>query len=143
MTIRLRAHHLLCMLTYVGKGYTPAFTVNYDRIAERLSQGEEIVIVEGPDDVCAPLLTEAEPHCFNDSVAERDRQAARDIGDLLGRRIGAGERIEPDAILLAKLRAGFGSGLTRTACAGCEWAELCSAIVNDAYTGVKVGGPPC
>ncbi|TPN80750.1 DUF1284 domain-containing protein, partial [Mesorhizobium sp. B1-1-5] len=22
MTIRLRAHHLLCLLTYVGKGYS-------------------------------------------------------------------------------------------------------------------------
>ena len=37
MTVRLRAHHLLCMLTYVGKGYTAAFTANYDRIVERLN----------------------------------------------------------------------------------------------------------
>lgn len=143
MTIRLRAHHLLCMLTYVGKGYTPAFTAGYDRIAERLSRGEEIVIVEGPDDVCAPLLGEAEPHCFNESVLERDWQAARDVGDLLGRRIGVGERIAPDALLLARLRAGFAAGLTRTACTGCEWTDLCGAVVANGWSGVKVGGPPC
>jgi len=41
VTIRLRAHHLLCILTYVGKGYTPGFTVNYDRVARRMSDGEE------------------------------------------------------------------------------------------------------
>lgn len=143
MTIRLRAHHLLCMLTYVGKGYTPAFTANYDLIAGRLSRGEDIVIVEGPDDVCAPLLSEPEAHCFNASVLERDAQAARDVGDLLGRRVGAGERIAPDTILLEKLQSGFAAGLTRTACAGCEWAELCTDIVGDAYASVKVGGPPC
>ena len=29
MTVRLRAHHLLCMLTYVGKGYSPAFCAGF------------------------------------------------------------------------------------------------------------------
>ncbi|OWU61413.1 2Fe-2S ferredoxin, partial [Staphylococcus aureus] len=40
MTIRLRGHHLLCMLTYVGKGYSPAFVENYDAMAGRLGRGE-------------------------------------------------------------------------------------------------------
>jgi len=131
------------MLTYVGRGYTPAFTANYDAIAGRLSLGEDVLIVEGPDDVCAPLLFGAEQHCFNESVLERDAQAARDVGDLLGRRIGVGERIAPDAILLARLRTAFAAGLTRAACAGCEWAGLCEAVAADGYAGVKVGGPPC
>ena len=50
MTVRLRPHHLLCLLTYVGKGYSPAFTANYDAIAMRIEQGEELLIVSGPDD---------------------------------------------------------------------------------------------
>ena len=49
MTVRLRAHHLLCMLTYVGKGYSPAFVENYEAIAARLSAGEEIEMVAGPE----------------------------------------------------------------------------------------------
>ena len=32
MTVRLRSRHLLCLLTYKGEGYRPAF-VNLDRIA--------------------------------------------------------------------------------------------------------------
>ena len=75
MTVRLRAHHLLCMLTYVGKGYTQSFTVNYDRVAERLNRGEEIEIVAGPDDICAPLLCGDAAHCFRKSVSERDAKA--------------------------------------------------------------------
>ncbi len=54
MTVELRPHHLLCMLTYVGKGYSPAFCANYDAVLARLSAGEEILLVDGPDSVCAP-----------------------------------------------------------------------------------------
>lgn len=138
MTIRLRPHHLLCLLTYVGKGYTPAFTANYTVIAGRLSRGEEIEIVSGPDDVCAPLLSEAEQHCFNDSVVERDRLAARDVGALVGQAIAPGTivRLEPDR--LAEMRAGFATGQVREACVECEWSDLCSAIAADGYGGTLV-----
>jgi hypothetical protein len=130
------------MLTYVGEGYSPAFIANYDRIAARLSGGEGAMIVEGPDEICAPLLAGAEPHCLGDSVAERDRQAARDISALLGRNISAGERIETDQALLARLRAGFVTGQTRAACAGCEWAGLCSTVAADAFREARMGGLP-
>jgi len=63
MTVRLRSHHLLCLLTYVGKGYSAAFIANYDAIAKRLGRGEDVLIVSGPDDICQPMLGEAESHC--------------------------------------------------------------------------------
>jgi hypothetical protein len=62
MTVRLRGHHLLCLLTFVGKGYTPAFTANYRRIVARLNEGAAVELVDGPDDICAPMLAEAEHH---------------------------------------------------------------------------------
>ena len=46
MTVRLRAHHLLCLLTYVGKGYSPAFTANYDKMVKRLAGGEDVLKIE-------------------------------------------------------------------------------------------------
>ncbi|WP_095198723.1 DUF1284 domain-containing protein [Mesorhizobium carmichaelinearum] len=138
MTIRLRAHHLLCLLTYVGKGYSPAFTANYDAVAERLSRGEDILLVSGPDDICAPLLDEPEPHCLNESVIERDRLAARDVGDLLARSIQAGVRLDLDAAILARMRQAFSVGGVRKACDGCEWNELCSAIAADSFADTKV-----
>lgn len=137
MTIRLRPHHVLCLLTYAGKGYSPGFTANYDVIAVRLSQGEEIEIVEGPDDVCAPLLAENDPHCWRESVVERDMQAAKDIGRL-GIAIDKGGRTRLDADVLRRMRAAFGRGLTRTACAGCEWSDLCSAIATNGFEGTRV-----
>lgn len=138
MTVRLRAHHLLCLLTYVGKGYTPAFTANYDGIAQRLSRGEDILLVSGPDDICAPLLDGPEPHCLGESVIERDRLAARDVGDLLARSIQPGVRLDLDAAILARLRQAFSVGGVRKACDSCEWNELCSAIAAGGFADVRV-----
>ncbi|TIP33788.1 MAG: DUF1284 domain-containing protein, partial [Mesorhizobium sp.] len=111
-------------LTYVGKGYSPAFTANYNVVVKRLAGGEDILIVSGPDDVCAPLLNEGEPHCLGESAARRDEVAAQDVADLLGRPLVAGARLELDPSTLARMREAFTSGLTRKACPGCEWFEL-------------------
>lgn len=138
MTVRLRPHHLLCLLTYVGKGYTPAFVDNYDRIARRLSEGEGIVLVDGPDDVCAALLCAPDAHCFGDSVRVRDAQAAADVGELLDMTVSAGARIDPHPSLVARMRKAFAEGVTRKACRGCEWSELCSGVAAGGYGDVRV-----
>ncbi|UGX86117.1 DUF1284 domain-containing protein [Phyllobacterium meliloti] len=141
MTIKLRAHHLLCMLTYVGKGYSVAFTKNYDRIIARIAAGEDILIQEGPDDVCQPLLGDSDPHCFRDSVVERDAKAAADVGRLLGKTIQAGDVLTLDGETVARFRGAFGQGTTRTACAGCEWFDLCSTISKADYADTRLQLP--
>lgn len=138
MTVRLRPHHFLCLLTYVGKGYTPAFVENYDRIAERLSGGEDVLVVDGPDDICAALLCEPDAHCFRDSVRLRDAQAAFDVGELLDTPASAGTRMELSAALLARMRKAFAQGIQRKACRGCEWFDLCSDIAAGDYGGVRL-----
>ncbi len=126
------------MLTFVGEGYTPAFTDNYRRIAERLSKGEEIKLVSGPDDICTPLLSGEAPHCFKASVIERDAAALADVAALLGEEIGPGIVLVPDARLLSKLRRNFASGEIRHACRGCEWGDLCSRIAASNFKGVLI-----
>lgn len=138
MTVRLRAHHLLCMLTYVGKGYTPGFTVNYDRVAERLSRGEEIEIVEGPDDICAPLLSDPAAHCNGESVKWRDDTALASIAALLESKVGPGSRITLNSTLLSTLRVAFANGGIRAACKTCEWSSLCDTVSKSGFCGVKI-----
>ena len=138
MTVRLRAHHLLCLLTYVGKGYSPAFTANYDKVVKRRGVGEGVVIVAGPDDICAPLLGEPEPHCLSQSAVERDRLAARDVGTLLGRPIQPEDRFVLDASSLAGMRKAFAAGLTRHACSGCEWSGLCDTVSASGFSGTRL-----
>jgi hypothetical protein len=138
VTVRLRAHHLLCMLTFVGEGYTPAFTANYVSIARRLSSGEEIEMVSGPDDICAPLLSGTTAHCHNASVIARDEAAAEAIGRLLKMKISDGTRIIPDKTLLKRLRRNFALGTIRKACGACEWSELCGHVAERGFKDVLV-----
>lgn len=141
MTIRVRPHHLLCLLTYAGKGYSSAFTANYDVIAERISRGEEILIVEGPDDICAPLLDQSDPHCWRESVTVRDRLAAGELGELLPGSIEAGTRMSFGPDTMKKMREAFRARRIRAACLGCEWNQLCSSIAADGYKGTRLSAP--
>lgn len=138
MTVRLRPHHLLCVLTYVGKGYSPAFTANMTRIAERLRSGEVIEIVEGPDDICAPLLNDLDPHCHHASVTLRDRAAVDDIAPVLKLNIRAGTRLALVDGVVSRLRGRFASAKIRHACGGCQWNELCGSIAASGYQGVSL-----
>jgi uncharacterized protein len=139
MTVRLRPHHLLCMLTYVGKGYSPAFVENYEVIAARLSAGEEIELVAGPDDICGPLTTDPEAHCHGASVIERDRAATEAVARLIGSPLNLGARITPSPALLSRLRKTFATGEIRAACSGCEWSDLCDSVAGGGYVGARVG----
>ena len=135
MTIRLRAHHLLCLLTWAGKGYSPAFTAGFTLIATRIAAGEAVVLVDGPDDVCAPMLDDPGCHCRGDSVARRDARTARDLAALLGRPLAAGQRLVLDPATLARMRRAFASEAIRGACAGCDWSGLCRDIADDGFAG--------
>jgi hypothetical protein len=141
MTVSLRAHHLLCLLTYLGKGYTPAFVANYSRIVRRLNNGETVRLVSGPDDLCRPMLTEPNCHCHNESVRLRDDQAAADVSKVLGVNLDNADDLLLDADRVRRLREAFATGLVRTACNGCEWHQLCTGIAQNNFRGCRLTPP--
>lgn len=135
MTVLLRPHHLLCILTHVGRGYSPAFTANMRAIIERIGAKEDIEIVEGPDDICAPLLGKRFVHCGRESVAARDRAALNDIAKLLPVLVRPGTRMMLDKMSIQTLRGEFAAMRVRSACKGCTWSSLCSSIADAQYAG--------
>ncbi|MBS7542358.1 DUF1284 domain-containing protein [Ancylobacter oerskovii] len=142
MSIRLRGHHLLCLMTYVGRGYTPAFTAHYDALVLRLDAGEPAELVEGPDDICTPMLGEAGHHCLNDSVVARDARARAALAGLFGGGFAPGDRLDLSAPRLAAMRAAFASGASRAACVGCQWTRLCDDIAAGGFRRVRLKGTP-
>jgi hypothetical protein len=138
VTVRLRPHHLLCMLTYVGKGYSPSFVARFDEIAARLGAGEEILVVAGPDDVCAPLLADEHAHCHRPGVTERDERAAEAVAALLGSTAGPGARFMLEGPMLDRMRAAFHAGTSRAACQDCQWAGLCGEVAEGGFRGVRL-----
>ena len=141
MTVSIRAHHLLCMLTYLGKGYTPEFVENYNCIINRLNEGETIMLIEGPDAICQPMLCEQDCHCHNESVRDRDAQAMVDIGKCLKLPVKPGGTFDLTRDNLATLRSKFADGSLRSACAGCEWQALCSTIARSKFRGCHLQLP--
>lgn len=143
MTVALRAHHLLCMLTYVGKGYSPEFVDNFDGLTSRLAAGEAVVLVDGPDAICAPLCESegACAHCHGTGVRLRDQRAAHELAPLLGTPLGVGSSLRLDVEVLARLRTAYTSGKIRGGCVGCEWVALCTRIASTGYEGVRLYMP--
>jgi uncharacterized protein len=138
-TIRIRPHHLLCMLTFVGKGYSPEFVANFERIARLIaSRDQTIEIVFAPDDICAPLMSDQSCHCRNASVLERDRLAAVALTDLLQRSVLQGAKFQLNSETLDRMRAAFQAGTIRKACRGCQWSEFCDDIAKENFSQTRL-----
>lgn len=145
--IRLRPHHLLCMLTYVGKGYSDLFVENFDNLAGRMSkamaQGQcWIEIISGPDDVCAPRLCDPSDtacHCHDADIRETDRLACIDLEKIpqIGH-ITVGRKIQLTPELINDLRTRFKNDSVRTACRNCEWFDLCTDIAATGFAEGKL-----
>jgi hypothetical protein len=132
MSIRLRAHHLLCMLTFAGEGYSPAFVANFGAVVARIGAGESIELVDGPDDVCAPLDGSDDAHCTEPSVRRRDREALRALA-ATDPPLSHARPLILDAGAIGTLRAHFATGTIRAACANCPWSQLCTEIADAGY----------
>ncbi len=134
MSVRLRGHHLLCLLTFIGHGYSPAFTRNYEAAVKRLNAGEAALLVEGPDEICAVLISEEEqPHCFNCSVVERDKTALTMISGLIGAELRIGDELVLSSQLVARMRKAYAEGAFRKSCLNCEWVRFCDEIASSGY----------
>jgi hypothetical protein len=131
VTVRLRPHHVLCMLTFAGEGYSPEFIANFAAIVARIGAGEAVELIDGSDDVCAPLEASDDTHCGNASVGRRDRAALLALVEA-----GLPVAVRPlalDPATLARLRELFAAGTIRAACRGCEWFALCSSIADGGF----------
>lgn len=135
---RLRGHHLLCVLTYVGRGYSDDFVANLDAVAVALSRNGRIEIVDGPDDVCRPVMNTPDSHCFDSNARDRDSAALADIGHLLGRPLSPGDSLTLDADSVDRLRAAFATDAVRSACQACQWYDICTAVAESGFSAARL-----
>jgi uncharacterized protein len=123
------------MLTFAGKGYSPEFIANFERIASLIASGDQTMeIVFGPDDICTPILADSNCHCENPSVSERDRLAAEALADLLKQPVREDTELHLNPATLTRMREAFAAGTIRKACQGCQWSPFCDAIAEDKFT---------
>lgn len=117
--IRLRGHHLFCLMGYRGKGYSDGFCANMTSVYETLRSRPDttIELIEGPDDICAAFPSDQPSHCQNRSVYQKDHAIIRKLGLETGSRF-SWETVCSRAAAFAKPED------VRTLCRDCRWQPL-------------------
>lgn len=147
-TVRLRGHHLLCILTYIGRGYTSEFTENMTAVIGRINQGAKIQIVSGADDICTPMLNDVSHHCDSSDVNQRDKAALITVSMVLSRHVQVGDALSLSGDDVQTLHRAFVQNPSihhrnardicvpfRAACHTCPWEETCTEIADTGFKG--------
>lgn len=120
---KLRAHHLFCGTLFSGHGYDESFTANMTELLKAVGDGEEILLCEGPDDLCAACPNKTEKvGCFlgTEDVLNRDRAAFSAL------KFQKGETVSWDEV--TKRLCNVSGRDFSSVCGGCRWEKegLCS-----------------
>lgn len=108
MPIKLRGHHLLCLLGYRGMGYSDTYVDNMTGVYRKLlaEPTTECEIVSGPDQLCACFPADGDYHCEDRNVAERDALILEKLGLVYGQVTSWGDilsrvakSLQPDDLL--------------------------------------------
>ena len=136
MPVPVRGHHFLCILTYRGLGYTPAFVSNMSQVVQRIAAGDPIVLTAGPDAICAGLSSrcraDVSHDCSDPDLTRLDDQAAAATSAILGRDLSVAAPLGGAEI--TALRAAFRQGTTRAGCIDCSWKTLCDGIAAEGFS---------
>ena len=135
--VLLRGHHFLCILTYRGKGYSPAFVENMTRQVEAIRAGRPVILVEGQDDICSGLTescrADVQHDCGATDTLRMDTLAREAVSVALGRDLKLSNPLSAQDI--KTLREKYASGTIRAACKDCSWKAFCDQIVGESFTG--------
>ena len=119
--MHLRPHHLLCLQSFIGKGYSSEFVRNMAEIADQLNDNpdQSIRIVRHEDDICAAC-----PHRMTDHVCDH-----HEITEAIDRRFLSWLQLKDDQCCYSKvterLDDAFSSVILRAVCIDCQWIDVC------------------
>ena len=115
-TINLRPHHLLCTRAFKGKGYSPVFIENMQRVINCLKAGCDISLGKGLDDICAPCPERIGNRCRSEAKVTGFDEA---VLSQLGLERKTYMYTEIDHVLTARLT----EFVYDCICQGCEWKQ--------------------
>mgnify|MGYP003968804699 CR=1 FL=1 len=126
-TYSIRAHHLLCMQGFQGKGYSKAFSENFTKVLDQINQAPnsiQLKLTKNIDELCMACPHKQDDVCMKDDTAN-ERMQAMDQATLDG--IDLPEDFTGTA---ESLFAQANTKLTtkddvQKICACCEWTSDC------------------
>ena len=138
-TLHLRPHHLLCLQTFVGHGYSEEFVQQMTSVKRQLTLAPHtpVQLVDGADMLCRHCPNCADGHCTSDKPALFDR--------LVSAKIKKSEKISlsrtsesnygdifSDSFILHGIPEylTLSHALLEECCPGCEWKDLCFRVIE-------------
>ncbi len=123
--MKLRGHHLLCVLGFKGMGYSQSFIDNMAEVVAQLMDSHDpaVEIVEGPDDICLAAPGRVGDRCGHSGPGseERVRNHDRRVLDWLGVSSGTVVRWSYVKRMVADRMRPSDLALT---CPNCPWRPL-------------------
>lgn len=122
----IRAHHMMCLAYFKGKGYSEEFTVQMAAIKEELKNDPVIQLVCHTDSICTACPNNKDGICTTEKqVMQYDRQVLSHCNlaenDIM--RYSEIEKMVYSNVL--------DKGKREEICGDCEWNELCRFEKNN------------
>ena len=120
--MKLRGHHLLCILGFQGYGYSEDFVLNMARINElRKSDKTTIKLINRPDDICSacPNLKDdvCENKMQNENIVKMDNEVLSQFN--INQEYNAIDLFNEVVLKFNTLKS------VENICNDCKWAEKC------------------
>lgn len=118
--IKLRGHHILCLLGFRGLGYDEAFVENMTRVHSRVFfNGSLVKLTTGPDDICSacPKLSDGCGTEAGSRVSKKDASVLEMLSLKPGDVISTGEIYDRVATTISE------NDLSHI-CKRCKWHSL-------------------
>ena len=131
ISMRIRAHHLLCLLGFQGLGYSPEFVRRMEEIRTALEKGPlfPIKVVEDGDDICSACPYYQAGKCRKGKFSAKrteaiDRKIIKALG-LKKNQVIKSSRVFP----LIRGKLGTFPELVNI-CGQCGWREVCTYYLD-------------
>ena len=122
--LHLRPHHLLCLQTFVGHGYSKEFVRHMTLVKRQLTADPltPITLVSGADDLCAHCPNCVGGQCTSEKPALFDR--------LVEEKLAVLSRCQEPVPVLDGIPNDLRitEDLLDACCPGCEWRGLCKIV---------------
>ena len=115
---KIRAHHGVCLYFFQGKGYSGDFVENMVRMKAILAENPEIILMDGPDDICAAC-----PNRLTETCAEKASRYDREVLRRCG--LSVGERLPYREFSRKVIESILRPGVRAEICGDCQWSSLC------------------
>lgn len=115
---KIRAHHGVCLYFFQGKGYSGDFVENMARMKAILAENPEIILMDGPDDICAAC-----PNRLTETCAEKASRYDREVLRRCG--LSVGERLPYREFSRKVIETILRPGVRAEICGDCQWSSLC------------------